>query len=602
MAHFADHECEGNGCDSKTNVSFCVKENQMLCSKCAEKKRHSIISNGDGYEGKWLCKEHESRIKYFCQTHQKIACQSCATIEHQIPCKLIDINSLLREERERFSAFLPKLELSKEKVDQYRNTVDSHSAYAASLLRGIQKYVLEAFVEETQKVEEERLKMDNVAREEVEKQIQELQDQLQKRLQQNEKEANAKYLSIKVEADALLSKLKQSIEEVSIIPKRMQEMARSRSKSILEFRERIEMMLLNDPLLLAQRHLASVIEDHMMDNLDCSVLEELDQIVERISFTREGGSRVGELIGTEGSWKLAGTIDLQREIRLPLLAGSADDKEVVISDVMNRTLHVVNLKTKKVTPVMQSSNLGCVSDCATLDESTWVCGNFFSGSVCFFNKFWRHRREVRLQNQTTTSGEPVYLDIGPNGQVLAILYGQPVIFVVDDSEGIVRTITLAHCKTVLDVHALVSGDILVQSGINKFTIFDVKFEEKKVIQRAHWETASCSVDKATNLLYITFKEVGKESYAIDILSPEGEVFSERCIEFPASHLMDSTPRCQCLKNDKLVLCNGDQLSMYKKVLGVKDIRVLNRLSANSPVAEKFIILDDTESITSDIYV
>ncbi|XP_011683065.2 uncharacterized protein LOC105447102 [Strongylocentrotus purpuratus] len=602
MAHFGDHQCEGNECDSKTDVSFCVKENQMLCETCAKEKRHSIISKDDGGESKWLCKEHDGRIKYFCHTHQEIACQSCATIKHQVPCELSDVNSLVREERERFSGFLPKLELSKEKVDQYRKTVDSHSAYAASLLRGIQKYVLESFAEETQKVEEEKWKMDETAKEEVEEKIKELQDQLQDQLQQNEKKATAKYLSIKVEADALLSKLKQSIEEVSVIPKRMREIARCRSQGISEFRERIEMMLQSNPLLLAQRHLATVIEDHVVVNLDCSVLEELDQIVERISFTREGGGRVGELIGTEGSWKLSGTIELGTDIRLPLLVGSANDKEVVVSDIMNRTLHVINLKTKHVTPVMQSSNLGCVSDCTTLDDSTLVCGNFSNGSVCFFNKFWRHRREVRLQDHPTTSGEPVYLDIDPDGRILAILYGQPLIFVVNESEGIVRTITLAHCKTILDIHSLASGDILVQSGINRFTIFDVKFEEKKVLQRAHWETASCTVDKKTNLLYFTFKEFGKESYAIDILSPEGEVFSERCVEFPASHVTDTTPRCQCLSNGKLVLCNGGQLFLFKKILGVKDIRVLDRLSAGSPVPVRFITLDDTESITTDMFV
>eukprot|EP00057_Strongylocentrotus_purpuratus_P024412 XP_011678886.1 PREDICTED: E3 ubiquitin-protein ligase TRIM71-like [Strongylocentrotus purpuratus] len=129
----AENICEGENCQSITDVTYYVKEKKKLCDECASKEE----CMGKARKGRpnLYCEKHDGEeIKLYCKTHNVAVCQLCATIDHRdMSCVQQDIEGAIMDSRAKLNILKEKakdkLELCRvigDQIHQCRRDTDTH--------------------------------------------------------------------------------------------------------------------------------------------------------------------------------------------------------------------------------------------------------------------------------------------------------------------------------------------------------------------------------------------------------------------------------------------------------------------------------------------
>ena len=189
------------------------------------------------------------------------------------------------------------------------------------------------------------------------------------------------------------------------------------------------------------------------------------------------------------------------------------------------------------------------------------------GCITLYDRQWKVIRDISIPRNNRYGVTSVYVDVDRDGMILAAEFNQSNIYVINPADGkIVITITIQGKQVFGEIQALSSGDIVVNTGDNEFTVISRSGEEKAVIYYDDWMSSWLHIDKLTNTLYITYTDDESSTiYAVDQVSCDGIIQERNIVQYEESYPDRYTVNpCLVTPSGNLVACDGDKLFVYKK--------------------------------------
>ena len=158
----------------------------------------------------------------------------------------------------------------------------------------------------------------------------------------------------------------------------------------------------------------------------------------------------------------------------------------------------------------------------------------------------------------------VDVDVDRDGMILAAQYDASNIYVINPDDGkILNTVTMQGKVVRGGIQALSSGDIVVETGQDEFTVISRSGEQKAVIHCDEGCGSWYRVDKLTDTLYIKYTDIKLDIYAVDQVSCDGIIQARRIVEYKGSG-RDCINPFLVTPSGNLVACNGNTFFVYKK--------------------------------------
>ncbi|XP_011664458.1 uncharacterized protein LOC105438403 [Strongylocentrotus purpuratus] len=235
-------------------------------------------------------------------------------------------------------------------------------------------------------------------------------------------------------------------------------------------------------------------------------------------------------------------------------------------------ISVLNAQRKSLKEIV-----ACGVSCAPIDSNVIVCGkrrrdcegDSVDGCITLYDRQWKMIRDISIPKNNSPDDTSVYVDVDRDGMILAAHFDMSNIYVINPADGkILNTITMQDKVVRGEIQALTSGDIVVKTGNDQFTVISRSGEEMAVIHFDEWCGSRCRVDKLTDTLYIAYWDTEHTIYAVDQVSCDGIIQARRIVEYENSDRNSYlyTSRCLVIPTGNLVACDGDKLFVYKKRL------------------------------------
>eukprot|EP00057_Strongylocentrotus_purpuratus_P028006 XP_011682480.1 PREDICTED: uncharacterized protein LOC105446845 [Strongylocentrotus purpuratus] len=528
-----------------------------------------------GHDMTWSCDIHGEPIKFYCKEHEIPLCHPCATKDHQKPCHLENIGDVILERRRKLDDKQQEIEEMKKQLKAFDSKLNSTATSASNHFQSVNDELKVAFEDKIKIVKDKEKRSIRSINEEADKEIQIINEKRERRTKSCHGEAEQQQLTIK-ESQAKVESETKAISEV--VAKKIKNLTSKNQHAISNMDNidaKIKRIKQDDKTLVieAPQVLASL-DDNLHVNIHGDVSGCLDRIqreVQKVKFVEGevGGEHYGRIDGYIGKWELVKSIHIPESlVRDPWVCGLISDGEICVRDNRNRAMYVTNISTEHTQNVIE----GDITSCAPIDGNVIVCGKFVpgctgdsvDGCITLYDRQWKVIRDISIPRNN--GHYQVYVDVDRDGMILAALYGQSNIYVINPADGkIVNTVTMQG-KVVKNDHiqALSSGDIVVQTGnSHEFTVISRSRsgDEKAVIHCDVSYLSSCRVDKLTDTLYITYWNIFRPPIAVDQLSCDGIVQARRIVE---SSLGKAVSPCFVTPSGNLVGCNGDTLFVYKK--------------------------------------
>ena len=336
----------------------------------------------------------------------------------------------------------------------------------------------------------------------------------------------------------------------------------------------------NDKTLVneAPQVLASL-DNNLNWDVHQDVMADLDRIqleVQRVKFfeCEAGRERYRRIDGYIGKLELVKSIYIPSIVNRPLVFGFVSDDEICVQDDVDDAMYVTNINTEHTHKVIEGGSNMYITSCAPIDSNVIVCGKgirgctgvSLDGCITLYDRQWNVIRDISIPGNNDFIDD-VYVDVDRDGMILAAQEDQSEIYVINTADGkIVHTITMQGEKVWDEIQALSSGDIVVKTGDNKFTVISRSGEKKAVIHSDEWESSQCCIDKLTDTLYIAYWDTERTIYAVDQVSCDGIIQARRIVEYKKSDRSSSmyTNPCLITPSGNRVACNREKLFMYKK--------------------------------------
>ncbi|XP_063957391.1 uncharacterized protein LOC135154585 [Lytechinus pictus] len=306
------------------------------------------------------------------------------------------------------------------------------------------------------------------------------------------------------------------------------------------------------------------------DVSDC--LDRIQNEVERVKFVEGevGGEYYGRIDGYIGNWELVKSIHIPSVVNYPWVRGLVSDDEICVRDVGNSDMYITNINTQHTEKVIDEDVW--ITSCAPIDSNVIVCGkerddctgDRLDGCITLYDRQWKVIRDISIPGNGDDSR--VYVDVDGDGMIIAAQLDQSNIYVINPADDkIVNTITMQGKVEWGEIQALSSGDIVVSTDDNKYTVISRSGEEKAVIHCDEWNWwTECRVDKLTDTLYIAYWDRARNTIAVDQVSRDGIIQARKIVEYVKSDRSDWVSPCLVTPSGNLVGCDGDKLHLYKK--------------------------------------
>nr|XP_054755177.1 uncharacterized protein LOC129261146 [Lytechinus pictus] len=570
--------CEEEGCKRNSQLVCALSEKRRLCQPCASKK---IAEEG---EASWTCKKHAEPIKFFCVQHNVLLCQSCATVAHQKPCDLKDVEDAVKECKEKLKDVLPAVKDRIPVWHKHMKTVLETSSDIHVHFDNVESQI-RAHFEHEKEIERNRSKEKDVAiTEESERKIQIIHKQRDEELKRNVEDLQVREQELEKTLDSIVGEF-NGIRKV--VTEEMKEIT-ERSKDVLErldeSLEGIEHVLLSDQeLCVRARELLKTANDALHSDTGANSLQLVSTAAREVKFVkrqRENAVPIYRIDGFRGRWEVVDTVDIPKNVKLPSLVGCVGEGSAAIRDNRSGDLYLANLKTKAAEKIIESRPThGAVVSCVSLDDKTTVCGKAMKGEfadcVSFYDADWKliHRQETSRTEDPIGGTKRVFVDVDCTGMILAADFMASDVNIINpsnfkkDVEGsIVGTIPIKDKMSAEGFRSLSSGDIVVKSGYGGLSVLDRSGEVKNFIQDYEWGSTEFCVDSMTDALYVVYKDPEKMMYAVDQVRAESGVVFRKILEYPmsVSTKHTQTQRCTVTPSGIIIAFNGERLFLFKK--------------------------------------
>ncbi|XP_041466290.1 uncharacterized protein LOC121416838 [Lytechinus variegatus] len=547
-----------------------------------------------GHDMTWSCDKHGGPIAFYCKKHGLFVCDRCAIKEHcQKPCELDDIEDVIFERRKKLDEKRPEIQELQKQMKALDLKIKTALAFSDTNLQTVNNNIQASYHDKIKSVEEKEDRMIRVINEEADEEIRLVNEKREKRIKDCNTEREKERKIIKDKEAKLLSDAKKITE---IVSKKIKDLINT-SQHVINTITNIELTITrinqDDEILVneAPQVLASIDENLSLnvhqDVTDC--LHQIENAIQGVKFVEGevGGEYYGRIDGYIGKWELF------KSIHIPLVVNDLEvryfvsEDEICVQDVDNYNMYITNIYTQHTEKVTDGGEW--ITSCAPLDSNVIVCGkerwdctgDRLDGCITLYDRQWKVIRDISISR--IGYNKALYVDVDSDGMIIAGQSYQSNIYVINPAnDKIVNTITMQG-KTVWGViQALSSGDIVVNTGNNTYTVISRSGEAKAVIHCDEWGSSRCRVDKLTDTLYIAYRDKERNTYAVDQVSSDGIIQARRIVEYVQIDSTDFISPCLVTPFGNLVGCDGDKIHLYKKTFTLEIIKNLNTVCRHRP--------------------
>nr|XP_054756785.1 uncharacterized protein LOC129262812 [Lytechinus pictus] len=530
-----------------------------------------------GHDMKWSCDKHGEPIAFYCKKHGLPVCDRCAIKEHcQKPCELDDIEDVIFERRKKLDEKRPKIQELQKQMKALDLKIKTALAFSDTNLQTINNNIQASYHNEIKSVKEKEDRMIRVINEEADEEIRLVNEKREKRIKDCNIEKEKEQKLIKDKETKLLSDAKtiseivsKKIKDLTIKSQHVINTIKNIESTITRIKQHDETLVNEAPQVLAS------IDENLSLNVHQDVSDCLDQIkseVERVKFVEGGvgGEYYGRIDGYIGKWELVKSIHIPSVVNEPWVRGLVSEDEIYVQDRKNNAMYVTNINTQHTEKVTDGGEW--ITSCAPIDSNVIVCGkrrwdstsDRLDGFITLYDRQWKVIRDISIPRNRYGYNR-VYVDVDRDGMILAAQSYQSNIYVINPAnDKIVNTITMQGKVVRGEIQALSSGDIVVNTGNDKYTVISRSGEEKAVIHCDEWGSLWCRVDKLTDTLYIAYLDRTRITQAVDQVSHDGIIQARRIMKYLKLVRSHWFSPCLVTPSGNLVGCDGDKLHLYKK--------------------------------------
>nr|XP_054756782.1 uncharacterized protein LOC129262807 [Lytechinus pictus] len=531
-----------------------------------------------GHDMTWSCDKHGEPIAFYCKKHGLPVCDRCAIKEHcQKPCELDDIEDVIFERRKKLDEKRPKIQKLQKQMKALDLKIKMALTSGDTNLQTVNNNIQASYHNKIKSVEEKEDRMIRVINEEADEEIKRVNEKREKRIKncttEREKEQNiiknkeAKLLSDAKKITKIISK---KIKDLTIKSQHVINTIKNIESNITRINQHDETLVNEAPQVLASIDENLSLNVHQ-DVSDC--LHRIENAVQRVKFVegQVGGKYYGRIDGYIGKWELIKSIHIPSVVHNSLVRGLFSEDEICVQDRDNNDMYVTNISTQHTEKVIDGGVL--ITSCAPIDSNVIVCGKRRShftgdrldGCITLYDRQWKVIRNITIPRNGVGFSVYVFVDVDKDGMIIAGQYYQSNIYIINPADDkIVNTITMQGTKMCDVLQALSSGDIVVNTGYNKYTVISRSGEKKAFIHCDEWDWSECRVDKLTDTLYIVYWDEPRMTYAVDQVSRDGIIQARRIVEYVESDRTRFISPCLVTPSGNLVVCDGDKFLLYKK--------------------------------------
>ena len=552
----------------------------MASNFTGERDEKVKLRTRKGHDMTWSCHKHGEPIKFYCKEHTVPVCHPCATKEHCYkPCELEDIEDVILERRRILDDKQQEIEEMKNQLKTLSSKLESAATSASNHFQSVNDDIKVAFEDKLKIVIDSEQRSICSIDEEADKEIHTINEKRERRVESCHEEAEQQQLTIN-ESQAKVESETKAISEV--VGKKIKELT-SKHQHAVSNKDKVDAKIKrikhDDKTLVNEtpQVLAS-----LNDNLNLNVhqdvsncLERIRSEVQRVKFVEGdvGEEHYGRIDGYIGKWELVKSIHIPSIVNNPWVRGLISEDEICVRDLDKKATYVTNIRTENTKKVIEGDSSMYISSCAPIDSNVIVCGKWrrglkggsLDGCITLYDRQWKVIRDISIPRNN--SSNQVHVDVDRDGMTLAAQNKQPNIYVINPADGkIVNTIMMQGKMAWGKIQALSSGEIVLKTDDNEFTVISRLGEEKAVIHSDEWFVPWCRVDKLTDTLYIAYWDRERTIYAVDQVSRDGTIEARRIVEYEHSDLSSESyfKPCLVVPNGYLVTCDGAKLSVYKK--------------------------------------
>nr|XP_054757836.1 uncharacterized protein LOC129263945 [Lytechinus pictus] len=490
-----------------------------------------------GHDMKWSCDKHGEPIKFYCKKHKIPICHPCATKDHsQKPCELDDIEDVIFERRRQLDEKRPKVQGLHKQLEALSTKIKTVSTSGSTHLRTINNNIQDSYHDKIDSVGEKENRMIRVINEEADEEIRLVNEKREKRIKDCNTEKENERQIIKDKEAKLLSDAKKISEVVS---KKIKDL-NNKNQLVINTMKNIESTITrinqHDETLVneAPQVLASIDENLSLnvhqDDSDC--LDRIQNEVERVKFVEGevGGEYYGKIDGYIGKWELVKSTHIPSVVNYPYVRGLVSDDEICVQ-VRNSDMYITNINTQHTEKVIDGGVL--ITSCAPIDSNVIVCGmerrgytgDRLNGCITLYDRQWKVIRDISIPRNGYAVYYSVYVDVDRDGMIIAAQRNQSNIYVINPAnDKIVNTITMQGKVVRGDIQALSSGDIVVKTGDDEFTVISRSGEEKAVIHCDHSQKPS-ELDDIEDVIFERRRQLDEKRPKIQELQKQMEALN-----------------------------------------------------------------------------
>ncbi|XP_003724756.1 uncharacterized protein LOC100888789 [Strongylocentrotus purpuratus] len=591
----AEDICEGDNCQSITDVTYYVKEKKKLCEDCAS--TGGCIGKARKGGPNLYCAKHDKDIDLYCKTHNEALCYSCAIIDHQQPCVQQDIEHAVIENRAKLSILKEKatdqLKVCRVYGDQIRQCRKDTDTHLQALKDYVDSVINEAFKKEEDgkkrdaaKINQEFDEKNNKLQEEIQKineEIRKNDEEREKLLELNCTNAEKRREPIDNKQHGLQTDLQNIAEEkekkIGELEKSWQNDTNIRETII----QKIDTVIEDDKNVVKDGHrVKTTVSDELKKplSLNGGEVKQITCTLSGVKFSKGAGAGRekydGRIDGYDGEWKLIDIINVNDGITFPTIVGYMDECNVIITDGLGGLhTYVLDMNTKHTQRVITSSDTSSVVACALLNDDKVVCGKYskvftrdsFTGYISVYDRQWKHINNVTIPRNTTYVETGVDVAVDQDGMIIAAEGLQSNIYVINPADGkIMNTIT---CKQKIRMNGVLSsGHIIARPSPADQRVFIIDRQGgQREIPHSDVILNAC-VDPMTDDLYVVTSDDEEMTCVIDQVMSGGEMKKRRVASFPLPTItLDPlSSRVMMTSSGKLIANDGDNILVFKKLL------------------------------------
>ena len=209
-----------------------------------------------------------------------------------------------------------------------------------------------------------------------------------------------------------------------------------------------------------------------------------------------------------------------------------------------------------------------VMDCAVLPDGQLVASEFPSGRIAIFARDGTRVRDLQLPGNHAEQSNMVA--ISKSGLIVSspVCANTNMVYFLDPKDGQPLKIGTVDADQIQgEILVSSSGVVVVKTDDSEFTILDGNTGRvRDKITRAEWNEARCAVDRENDTIYICYisdPDVKPAIAVVDEVGIDGGMIRRGVIEFKQLVRPVITP--MAMPGGQLVICNGKELLVYKKV-------------------------------------